>query len=194
MPIHPTSTAQKNEAKPASTRVGYTEISAEERQCRARAIQSMAVLDTPPEEGFDALARLAANVCGTPIALVSLIDQDRVWFKAAHGLDIHEGMHKQSFCCETANSKRVLEVVNASLDPRFSENLVVTGGLGVVYYAGAPILYEGVGIGTVCVLDYVSRELPAEKLQALTEMATVATAMLRARIEAFSFFSKTRES
>ena len=192
MPINPTLTSQKNQAKPGSTRVGYTEISAEERQRRARAIQSMAVLDTPPEEGFDALARLAAHVSGAPIALVSLIDEDRVWFKAAHGLDIHEGMRKQSFCVEAANSKRVLEVVNATLDPRFSENLVVTGDPGVVYYAGAPILYEGVGIGTVCVLDYVSRKLPPEKLQALAEMATIAITMLRARIEAFSFFSKTR--
>lgn len=152
----------------------------------------MAVLDTPPEESFDALARLAAYVCGAPIGLVSLIDQDRVWFKAAHGLAIKDGAHKHSFCCETANSKRVLEVVNAQLDLRFTENQVVTGDPGVFYFAGAPIMYEGVGIGTVCVLDYVPRELPAQSLQALTELATIATALLRARIEAFSFFSKTR--
>lgn len=170
----------------------YSEISAEERRRRAQAIQSMAVLDTPPEEGFDALARLAANVCGAPIALVSLIDQDRVWFKAAHGLDIKEGLHRQSFCSETANSKCVLQVINAQLDPRFSENPVVTGNPGLFYYAGAPIMYEGVGIGTVCVLDYAPRELPAQSLQALSEMANIATAMLRARIEAFSFFSETR--
>lgn len=191
MPINPLLSPQ-NAVKPGSTRPGYAEISAEARQRRAQAIQSMAVLDTPPEEGFDALARLAANVCAAPIALVSLIDADRVWFKAAHGLDIKAGDHKQSFCCETANSKRVLEVVNATLDPRFSENPMVTGDIGVFYYAGAPIMYEGVGIGTVCVLDRAPRELPAQSLQALTEMATIATAMLRARIEAFKFFSSTR--
>jgi diguanylate cyclase len=143
-------------------------------------------------ERLDALARLAANVCDAPIALVSLIDEDRVWFKAAHGLGIKDGLHKPSFCCETANSKRLLEVVNASLDLRFSENLVVTGEPGVFYYAGAPIMFEGVGIGTVCVLDYAPRELPVQKLQALTEMASIATAMLRGRIEAFKFFSTTR--
>ena len=191
MPMNELLTSHAEE-KPAAPQPRHTEISAEERQRRAQAIQSMAVLDTPPEDGFDALARLAANVCKAPIALVSLIDQNRVWFKAVHGWEIKEGAHKHSFCCETANSKRVLEVCNAALDPRFSENLVVTGDPGVFYYAGAPIMYESVGIGTVCVLDYAPRELSAQALQALTEMATIATAMLRARIEAFSFFSKTR--
>ena len=191
MPMNELLTSHAGE-KPAAPQPRHTEISAEERQRRAQAIQSMAVLDTPPEDGFDALARLAANVCKAPIALVSLIDQNRVWFKAVHGWEIKEGAHKHSFCCETANSKRVLEVCNAALDPRFSENLVVTGDPGVFYYAGAPIMYESVGIGTVCVLDYAPRELPAQALQALTELATIATAMLRARIEAFSFFSKTR--
>lgn len=183
----------KNAALPTSVQ-GYSEISTVERKRRAQSIQSMAVLDTPPEEGFDALARLAANVCGAPIALVSLIDQDRVWFKATHGLGIGDGLHTHSFCCETANSKRVLEVVNAQLDLRFSENRLVTGDPGIFYYAGAPIMYEGIGIGTVCMLDYTPRELPAQSLQALTEMASIATVMLRARIEAFSLFSKTRES
>ena len=193
MPINELMTPQAG-PKPGSPKPRYTEISAQERQHRAQAIQSMAVLDTPPEEGFDALARLAAYVCGAPIGLVSLIDQDRVWFKAAHGLSIKDGAHKHSFCCETANSKRVLEVVNAQLDLRFTENQVVTGDPGVFYFAGAPIMYEGVGIGTVCVLDYVPRELPAQSLQALTELATIATALLRARIEAFSFLSNTREN
>lgn len=195
MPINELLTPH-TEGKPGSARPGhrYSEISADERQRRAQAIQSMAVLDTPPEEGFDALARLAANVCAAPIALVSLIDQDRVWFKAVHGLEIKEGAHKQSFCCETANSKRVLEIVNAQLDLRFSENMLVVAEPGIFYYAGAPIMYEGVGIGTVCVLDYAPRELPAQSLQALTEMANIATVMLRARMEAFRFFSKTRES
>ena len=179
---------------PVSPSSGSTEISSVERQRRALIIQSMAVLDTPPEDGFDALARLAAKVCSAPIALVSLIDEERVWFKAAHGLAIQSSDHRQSFCRVTADLKCLLEVVNAAEDARFTENPVVTGKPGIFYYAGAPIMYDGVGIGTVCVLDYAPRELPAESLQALTEMATIATAMLRARIEAFSFFSATRKN
>lgn len=112
LPFH---TSEKT-ASPASPQA-FSEISAEERQRRARVIQSMAVLDTPPEECFDALARLAAHVCAAPIALVSLIDEDRVWFKANHGVAIEYGSNNQSFCCEAANSKRVLEVVNPTVDP-----------------------------------------------------------------------------
>ncbi len=191
MPINQLLTPQSG-AKPGSTRSGLTDISAEERQRRARVLESMAVLDTPPEAGFDALTRLAANVCGTHIASVSLIDGDRVWFKSIHGLDITSVDSRQSFACEAANSKRLLEVSDARLDPRFAHNPMVAAQSGVVFYAGAPIVFEGVGIGAVCVLDYATRKLSPQALNALTEIANIATAMLRARIEAFSFFSKTR--
>ncbi len=191
MPINQLLTPE-NGAKPGSTRSVPTEISAEERQRRAHALESMAVLDTPPEAGFDALTRLAANVCGTSIASVSLIDGERVWFKSIHGLNITSVDSRQSFACEAANSKRLLEVSDARLDPRFSHNPLVTAQSGVVFYAGAPIVFEGVGIGAVCVLDYAARELSQQALNALTEIANIATAMLRARIETFKFFSSTR--
>lgn len=171
-----------------------TEISSLERQRRASIIQSMAVLDTPPEDGFDALARLAANVCDAPVALVTLIDAERVWFKAVYGLGMQSSVHRQSLCCEAADSKCLLEVVNATQDLRFSANPVVIDTPNVVYYAGAPIVFDGIGIGTVCVMDYAPRKLPEQSLQALKEMASIATAMLRARIEAFRFFSTTRKS
>lgn len=174
-------------------RFEVSEISSTERQRRAKIIESMAILDTPPEDGFDSLARLAANVCSAPVALVSLIDAERVWFKAAHGLEANSSGHRQSFCCETANSKCLLEVMDATLDPRFSENPVVIAQPSVFYYAGAPIMLDGIGIGTVCVMDYAPRELPAKSLQALKEMAAIATAMLRTRMEAFKFFSTTRQ-
>lgn len=87
----------------------------------------MAVLDTPPEEGFDALTRLAAMVCGTPMAIVSLIDGDRLWFKSVFGLDATTIGSAESFCCETANSRTLLHVLNARRDPRFVNNTLVTG-------------------------------------------------------------------
>lgn len=178
-------------------RTNFTEISAEERQRRARAIQSMAVLDTPPETGFDALTRLAAHVCQTPVAMVSLIDGERVWFKSVQGLDIASIESRGSFACEAANSQKPLEVRDARLDPRFADHPLVTAKSGWVYYAGAPILYEGVGIGSVCVLDYTVHETSQQSknsLKALEEMASIATSMLRARIEAFNFFTATHKS
>jgi GAF domain-containing protein len=156
---------------------------------RIAALQAMAVLDTPPEDGFNALARLAAIVCETPIALVSLIDGDRLWFKAMHGLGIREIDSKNSFCCEAANSKKLFEVTSARRDPRFASNGLVTGELGIQFYAGVPIMHNAVAVGTVCVLDRTPRVLSSNALLALHEMATLATVMLRARIEAYALFS-----
>lgn len=151
----------------------------------------MAVLDTPPEAGFDALARLAAMVCRTPVAVVSLIDGERLWFKAVHGLGTRTLDSSNSFCCEAANSKRLLEVPDPLVDPRFSSNPLVIGQFGLRYHAGAPIIHNGVGIGTVCVLDYVPRQMDRRSLESLSEMAGIAAAMLTARVEAFQMFSNT---
>jgi len=163
----------------------------EEVRQRVSALQAMAVLDTPPEEGFDALTRLAALVCGTPIAIVSLIDGDRLWFKSAFGVGVDSIDSVESFCCEAARSKTLLHVLNARRDPRFVNNALVTSELGIRHYAGAPILHNGVGIGTVCVLDIAPRTQTATALTALTEMATIASAMLRARIAAFRLFASS---
>ena len=190
------STNQRLLTEPAAwstpTKPRFTAATDDELKRRAAALQSMAALDTPPDEGFDALTRLAASVCQTPIAIVSLIDGERVWFKSVQGLSVTAIENRHSFCCEAANSKCLLEVSDARLDPRFANNAMVTGELGILYYAGAPIMYEGVGIGTVCVLDRAPRELAHQSLLALQELAKIATALLRARIEAFSFYSSTR--
>lgn len=152
----------------------------------------MAVLDTPPEECFDALTRLAANTCETPIALVSLLDGERLWFKSVYGLSATQMNSACSFCSEAANSLRTLEVPDATRDPRFASHCLVTGPLGIRYYAGAPIMYNNVAIGTMCVLDYAPRGLPAKSLRALEDMADIARALLTARMNAFSVFSETR--
>ena len=167
-------------------------ISPDDLRERVAALRAMAVLDTPPEAGFDAIARLAAMVCATPVAVVSLIDGKRLWFKAVHGLGARTMDSSNSFCCEAANSKRPLEVPDPALDPRFANHPLVIGQLGIRYHAGAPILHNGVGIGTVCVLDYVPRRMDKRALDALAEMANIAAAMLTARIEAFDMFSNTR--
>ncbi len=152
----------------------------------------MAILDTPPEEGFDALTRLAAIVCMTPVAIVSLIDGDRLWFKSVHGLGARTISSSNSFCCEAANSQQLLEVPDPRVDSRFSNNSLAVGPLGIRYYAGAPIMHRSVGIGTVCVLDYVPRSMSKRALESLSEMAGIASAMLQARIEAFKMFSDSQ--
>ena len=169
----------------------FATISPEQLQRRVAALQSMAILDTPPEEGFDALTRLAANVCATPVAMVSLIDGDRLWFKSVHGLGMRSMDSDNSFCCEAANSGQRLEVPDPRVDPRFAEHRLVIGPFGLRYHAGAPIMHAGVGVGTVCVLDYVPRRMDKRALDALSEMASIAAAMLTARVQAFEMFSGT---
>lgn len=169
----------------------HSTITPQDRRKRIAALQSMAVLDTPPEEGFDALSRLAAMVCSTPVAIVSLIDEDRVWFKATHGFSVKSAASTHSYCAEAANSKKLLEVPDPLVDSRFANHPFVIGEFGLRYYAGAPIMHNGVGIGTVCVLDYVPRRMEKRALESLTEMAGIAAAMLTARLQAFEMFSNT---
>ena len=171
---------------------GLSTISSRDLRERVASLHAMAVLDTPPEEGFDALTRLAARVCLTPVAVVSLIDGERLWFKSVHGLGTRTMDSSNSFCCEAANSKRLLEVPDPTMDPRFAEHPLVIGQFGIRYHAGAPIMHCGIAVGTVCVLDYVSRRMAPHALGSLSEMANIAAAMLTARIEAFEMFSSTR--
>jgi diguanylate cyclase len=128
---------------------------------RLKALQQLAVLDTPAEVAFDALARAAAALCGVPIAMVSLVDADRQWFKARVGLDsLRETPREQAFCAHTILQSEVFEVTDAQADPRFAGNPLVTGQQGIRFYAGAPVtLPGGAAVGTVCVIDRVPRQL-----------------------------------
>lgn len=167
-------------------------ISDAETRRRVATLHSMAVLDTPPEAAFDALARVAASVCETPMSVVSLIDGSRVWFKAVHGLELRAIESSGSFCLEAANSKQPLEVCNASHDARFAIGPLTGGGLGLHYYAGAPIIYAGAAIGTVCAIDQVPHRSAPLAVRALEDLALIAAVLLRARIEAFEMLSKLR--
>ncbi len=127
---------------------------------RLLALASFAVLDTPPESDFDDLTSLAADVCATPFALVSLVDASRQWFKSQHGLTLTETPREQSFCAHALGGTGLLVVPDTHLDPRFSANALVTGNPHLRFYAGAPLVSDdGHVLGTLCVLDTAPREL-----------------------------------
>ena len=137
-------------------------------RARLSTLREYAVMDTPPEQAMDDLTALAATICGVPIALISLIDEKRQWFKSRVGLELTETPLDVSFCVYALQQTDLLIVPDATKDPRFSGNPLVTGEVGVRFYAGAPLISpEGVVLGTLCVIDRVPRTLTASQEEAL---------------------------
>ncbi len=153
-----------------------------QRLARLRALN---VLDSAPEPLFDSFARLAAQIAGTPIALVSLIDDQRQWFKANLGLPgVQQTPRDVAFCAHAILTRDVMTVVDARADPRFADNPLVTGEPGIRFYAGAPLtLPSGERLGTLCVIDRAPRQLSDEQKLQLAELAqaVVQALLLRER-------------
>ncbi len=126
------------------------------------------ILDTDPERAYDDLASLAAQLCGTPMALVSLVDVDRQWFKSRVGVDVCSTPREVSFCAHALTGPGLLVVPDTRADDRFADNPLVTGAPGIRFYAGAPLTTEGgYTLGTLCVLDVVPRTLTPLQLDQL---------------------------
>ncbi|WPB59003.1 ATP-binding protein [Xylophilus sp. GOD-11R] len=151
-------------------------------QARLTDLESLAVLDTPTEPSYDNLTRLAATLFDAPIALVSLIDADRQWFKSHLGLDATETPREYAFCAHAIESPgEVMVVPDATLDPRFAANPLVTGDPNIRFYAGAPLVTSwGHAIGTLCVIDSQPREAQDRHLEALKLLAAQVVERLEA--------------
>ena len=150
---------------------------------RLAALQSYQGLDTEPEPDFDRLTRLAARHFRVPIALVSLVDETRQWFKSRVGLDATETAREISFCGHAIMRDEVLQVPDARCDARFADNPLVTGDPEIRFYAGAPLIAPtGYRIGTLCVIDFRPRDpLSDDDLAMLTDLAAVVVDQLELR-------------
>jgi PAS domain S-box-containing protein len=154
---------------------------------RLRSLRACRILDTPPEPAFDDIARLAALLCGTPVALVTFIDGERQWFKAHVGLDLTETHRDLAFCAHCILQRDVMVVPDAREDARFADNPLVKGPPGFRFYAGVPLIdEEGHALGTVAVVDFRPRELGKVQRDGLEVLARLILRQLELR-------RKTRE-
>lgn len=149
---------------------------------RLRALERYGILDTESELTFDRVTRLASAIVGTPVALVSLIDKDRQWFKSRVGLDARETPRDISFCGHAVADKSTLIVENALEDARFADNPLVIGEPDIRFYAGIPLeTPDGHALGTLCVIDSKPRKLDEDKLRALHDLADIVVRELELR-------------
>ncbi|HSO36490.1 MAG TPA: ATP-binding protein [Labilithrix sp.] len=149
---------------------------------RLRALADYRVLDTVPEEAFDEITRLAATILRTPIALVSLVDEDRQWFKSRVGLEAIETPREYAFCDHAIRADVTMVVEDATKDPRFADNPLVTSAPFVRFYCGVPLHSpEGHGLGTLCVLDSTPRTISAADRAVLESLAHLVETALEVR-------------
>ncbi|HUL34542.1 MAG TPA: GAF domain-containing protein [Candidatus Eisenbacteria bacterium] len=149
---------------------------------RVAALDRYAILDSEPEQSFDDLVRLATYICKAPIAMLSLVDDHRQWFKSATGVQIRETPKDISFCAHAIQQEDLFIVPDTLKDPRFRENPLVTGEPHIRFYTGAPIINEeGFALGTLCVIDRQPRELDPEQKEALWVLSRLALGQMELR-------------
>jgi diguanylate cyclase (GGDEF)-like protein/PAS domain S-box-containing protein len=141
---------------------------------RLRFLESLNILDTPAEEAFDRITRLASMMFDVPMALVSLTDVNRQWFKSNHGLKVRKVGRDIAFCAHALHAQEALVIPNAEADPRFAENPLVVGEASIRFYAGVPLRFSGdLTVGTLCILDTRTRQLSQTELANLMDLARI---------------------
>ena len=150
---------------------------------RIAALNRYAILDTEPEQSFDELVILAAHICKTPIAMLSLVDEHRQWFKSKVGVQVSETPREVSICSHAIQQDDLFIIPDTLRDPRFRENALVAGEPHIRFYAGAPLVNEdGFALGTLCVVDREPRELDEDQKSALLALRRLALAQIELRL------------
>ncbi len=148
---------------------------------RLAKLRALGILDTAPEAQFDRLTDLASKLTGAPIAAISLVDENRQFFKSICGLDVRETPRDQAFCAYTILNDQPLVIEDATKDPRVSDNPLVNGEPGIRFYAGFPIRVDGINVGSLCVIDRRARRGDSIDLKSLQDLAAIASSELTGR-------------
>ncbi len=167
----------------------------ENESLRLAELRSFGILDTIAEEAYDAITYLASQICEAPIALISIVDEDRQWFKSRVGLDVVETDRDVAFCAHAIHQPSSLMIVpDAATDPRFSSNPLVTDDPSIRFYAGAPLVSPaGNALGTLCVIDREPRQLSEDQERALAALSVQVMALLELRRTVRDLEQKRRE-
>lgn len=147
---------------------------------RLQFLASLSILDTGPDENIDRVTRVCRRLYGAPISVVTLVAAERQWFKSIQGLDLCETSRDLAFCNYTILGDEIFEVVDAAVDPRFADHPSVVGDPFIRYYAGAPLIYDGRRLGSLCIVDSVARDpLTLAEREALVELAELVVREIR---------------
>ena len=156
-----------------------------EEDDRIKLLESYSILDTLPVIDYDNLTSIAAEICGTPISLISFVDQERQWFKSHYGLDVSETPRDYSFCAYAINDPdNVFIIGDSRTDIRFHDNPIVSGDPNVIFYAGVPLKNEnGLPLGTLCVIDHKPKTLTQNQIRSLKALADQTMKLLDLRLK-----------
>ncbi|HTQ97547.1 MAG TPA: GAF domain-containing protein [Candidatus Acidoferrum sp.] len=150
---------------------------------RLAALNRYAILDSEPEQSFDDLVILAAHICNTPMAMLSLVDENRQWFKSKFGVQVRETSRDTSICAHAIQQKDLFVVPDTLKDDRFRDNSLVTGEPHIRFYAGTPLVNEdGYALGTLCVVDREPRELDPAQKEAISALGRLAMRQMELRL------------
>ena len=162
-------------------------------ETRIAALRKYEILDTPTDGSFDDLTALAAKVFNVPIAIVSLVDTDRIWFKSHHGLEIEQIDREPGLCASAILSDDVYLVEDARNDPRCLANPLVAGEFGLQFYAAAPLRTADGNIGTFCILDKRQRYINSDQQEMLKQMATIVMKEIELRLQSRTLIREYQE-
>jgi GAF domain-containing protein len=152
---------------------------------RIKALYRYNLLDTPPDGSFDKMTKLATRIFNLPIAIITLVDTDRIWFKSKYGLDATQIGRDPGLCASAILSDEVYLVEDATIDPRTIANPLVAGNFGLQFYAAAPLLtFDGYSLGTFCVIDRKKRFFSTEQKESLKLFAEVVMENIELRLKA----------